>query len=70
MEYTNRNQYINHLSKDLKRVRENNHLVILSIHWGKNFTMDTTDEQIDFAHDALDMGVDSYSDMGHITFMV
>jgi poly-gamma-glutamate capsule biosynthesis protein CapA/YwtB (metallophosphatase superfamily) len=58
MEYTNRNQYINRLSKDLKRVRENNHLVILSIHWGKNFTMDTTQEQIDFAHDALDMGVD------------
>ncbi len=58
MEYTKRNQYIRRLSRDLKKIRQDNHLVILSIHWGKNFSFLTTDEQIRFAHDVLDMGVD------------
>ena len=50
------------LKKDLKKVKDAN-FVFLSIHWGKNYRKEPTEEQIEFAHAAIDSGVDAI--LGH-----
>ncbi|HQI04891.1 MAG TPA: CapA family protein [bacterium] len=45
------------LKKDLKKVKKANYK-ILTLHWGDNYKSEPTDEMIEFAHKAIDMGVD------------
>ena len=45
------------LKSDIKKTG-NADITILSIHWGPNYSADTSQSQIDFAHAAVDMGID------------
>jgi len=50
------------LKKDLQKVKGAD-LIVLSIHWGKNYKSEPVQEHIDFAHAAIDAGVDAI--LGH-----
>ena len=50
------------LKRDLKKVKGTD-LVFLSIHWGNNYKTEPVQEHIDFAHAAIDAGVDAI--LGH-----
>jgi poly-gamma-glutamate capsule biosynthesis protein CapA/YwtB (metallophosphatase superfamily) len=45
------------LKKDLKKVKKTDYK-ILTLHWGDNYKSEPTDDMIEFAHKAIDMGVD------------
>jgi len=52
-----------HVPKDLliqkiQNIKENNKIVILFIHWGREFTEYPTDSQKAFAHQIIDVGAD------------
>lgn len=57
-----KDEAIKRLNKNLRSIKDAD-LVFLSIHWGKNYRKEPTQEQIDFAHAAIDAGVDAI--LGH-----
>lgn len=62
MPFYKKKKALKKLKKDLKKVRKAD-LVFLSIHWGKNYKEEPTDKQVEFAHAAIDAGVDAI--LGH-----
>lgn len=57
MPFKKKKEALEILSKDIKKIK-NADIKILTIHWGKNYNIVTSKEQREFAHAAVDMGID------------
>jgi poly-gamma-glutamate synthesis protein (capsule biosynthesis protein) len=50
--------YLNYLKEDIKKLRKKVEIVIISFHWGKEYSSQPTQYQINLAHQTVNFGAD------------
>lgn len=57
IKYDDQSVFLKILKKDVDKIKDAD-LRIISIHWGPNYNVNTSEHQVNFAHTAVDLGVD------------